>query len=228
MRYYLLTLLLILAFLNSFGDTYLSPKDTFYKSNNEKYLFKVEPRSASIDKNDTDNYRKWTYGTLYKIHANDTLKIWKKKLINRYAPPLVFVSNNGSYVVTSGEWFGTSEFNAIVIYGKSGDIIKKHDFYDIVPKGLIFERISVTQIFWKRKMHFKNNKYFVVEIVSNGQENGKVKFEKQKIELKTGNVINNKELLLIAENNRSKYDEDIWDYFKIPPPPEGDLLDMFD
>ena len=225
---YLITLLLVLICTSSFGDTYSLPKDTFYKSDNGKFLFKVEPRSPFENENEESNYRKFTYGTLYKIQASDTLEIWKTKLINRYAPPQVFVANNGRYIVTSGEWYGTSEFNTIVIYNESGKIIKKHDFYDIVPKGLIFERISVTRLFWKRRMYFKNKNSFVIEIVSNGHEKGNANFEKLKIDLITGRVIKNKKLILIAEKNKKKYNENAWDYFKIPPPPNGNILDIID
>jgi len=226
MRKYLIIVLFNLFGLNSFGDTYPLPKDTFYKSDNGKFLFKVEPSSIYDDKTNNIINRKSTYGILYDIQSKDTIQIWKSKLINRNTPPQVFVSNNGRYVVTSGEWYGTSKYNSIVIYGKSGKIIKKHDFYDIVPKGLIFEWSSITQLYWKEKMYFKNENSFVIEIVSNGHKKGKVNFEKQRINLKTGHVIQNRKLLSIAKNNRNQYDENLWNYFKIPPPPKDGVLDI--
>jgi len=192
----IITLVLLFSFIGIIkADIWFTPEITFYKSQNGIFELKVVPSSYTTDplfeneiKNDS------CVGTLYKYEGSDTILIWSKKLINEDCPLNAIVSNDGNFVVTFDDWYGSS-INAVVIYNNKGMLLKKFGLYDIVPRGIIFEESS-TQIFWGGKHKFsENNSHLVLEISAiKNLKKAKEKSTPLKIKLSDGTIIENKRL----------------------------------
>ena len=218
MRNLITTLILILLFTSAKGDSIHVKAIRFHTSENGEYLFKIESPYLKRNFEDTVGFLNRNFGTLFRIINQDSVQLWRINLVNIEQPGSVYISNNGEYVITSGE-VGVFQKNTLVIYGKNGKLIKNYDLHDVVPKGLIFKEFSVLTFTWRGRMYFKDNKFFEMEIVANGHENKVSEFEIIKVELSTGSIFENKKLIKIASRNRKVYDKTVWDYPLIEPPP---------
>jgi len=177
------------------ADVWFTPEIAFYKSENGIFELKVTPKTYTTDslfgneiKNDS------CVGTLYKYVGSDTIQIWTKKLINEDCPLSAIISNDGNYVVTFDDWYGSS-INAVVIYNNKGLLLKQFGLYDIVPREIIFFE-SNTQIFWGGKHSFsKYNSHLILQISAIKSINKeKEKFLPLRIKLSSVSIIESKRL----------------------------------
>jgi len=181
-----LTYILVILFLPT-ADKASSPRK-YYSSPNH-YFCEITPVGYI-----KDSKEKLCKGTLYKIDENkDTLIIWSKFLTNDDAPSQVYITNDGKFVVTIGNWNKMAQGdNIIAIFDSTGELIKKYGLNEIAFGNDIVDSTKKTKyenLHWGSNFKFDedNNilslkvakKFSMLKIRSQGNE--------LRIVLKTGN-----------------------------------------
>jgi len=173
-----LLIILLLSSVDTFADQWRSPKIARYFSENKHFMLIVHPletgenKSSSYSdkplKNGGSNCRDTAmtpcHATLYRIDRNDTIKIWKQRLINLESPGLAIVANDGMSIITFDTWYSKRcGIDAMIIYGKYGQLIRRYNLEDFSPFSQDeYERSMSNYIFWRGGAKYINN--HVVEI----------------------------------------------------------------
>ncbi|WP_154670986.1 hypothetical protein [Proteiniphilum saccharofermentans] len=145
------------------SDVWDPPSIKSYKSENGQFLLKVYPTEIP------ENYSKWLsakpkkkskfsaedtaivhcHAILYEIYNSDTIKIWDKKLINRFAPNFVIVANDGKSIVTFDNWSSLGYgVDVMVTYDESGNMVKRYNLEEFSPFPINNYSLSITSIWW--------------------------------------------------------------------------------
>jgi len=119
--------------------------------------------------------------------------LWKRKLVNEVAPVEALVSADGSYVVTFDNWHSVGYGDdVVVIYGRSGELIRSLSLADIVgaERASDFPR-SVSSIWWSGKHRLESGDVLGLSIVAKGADphGEEPKFETVRVRLKDGVVL---------------------------------------
>ena len=147
------------------SDTWLPPKITRYFSENGNFMLKVIPRSIpgkfyewieagpSEKKNFTakDTTIVHCHAIFYQVLGDgDTLKIWKKQLINELAPVTALVSNDGQRVVTLDNWHAMGYgVDVMAVYNELGELVKRYSLDDFTLFPLNEYSRSISSIWWR-------------------------------------------------------------------------------
>lgn len=124
-------LVLNIFIIDSYAEEIPLQKRT-YSSENGKYIVELK-----ISEDWPDNYGN-CQATFLQIEGTKRKIIWKRNLINDYAPSEIYISNSGKYVVTLDEYNpGYLAKLPLVIYGERGYIINVLSFKDfLTPEEL--------------------------------------------------------------------------------------------
>jgi len=169
----LILLVVVPAIKPVYADTWALPKEKDYFSENKKFVAHVTPATKETKPK----------LELFEIKASEKLPLWQCALGNEGAPQMVFVSDNGSNVVTlnevSGRVHGGMGDYVLAFYNKEGlirnysleqilhypDKIDKKEFRELVSR-------SVSGRSWVRKPVFFDSfdkKLFFCVWLTNGQ-----------------------------------------------------------
>jgi|SRR5665647_2671029 len=181
----ILLIILLLSSVDTFADEWRIPKIASYFSENKHFMLIVHPLETgetkssyfsdkplkNVDSNCRDTALTPCHAILYRIDKNDTTKIWKQRLINLESPGHVIVANDGMSIVTFDTWYSKRYgIDAMVIYGKNGELIQRFNLEDFSPFSLDeYERAMINFIFWRSGAKYINN--HVIEIsFKNGKD----------------------------------------------------------
>ena len=129
---------ILLIPLLTYGSMRAPSISKIYSPNGKYYCEKIPGRYF---KDSTEQYCK---GSLFRVNESgqDEL-IWSRFFTNKSSPYGIMVSNDGNYVVTIGNWGSKAGGdNVVVIYGSTGEIIKKYSFKNIAPGNDLVERVK--------------------------------------------------------------------------------------
>lgn len=205
----LLFSLIHLTHIKCSADLWPNAKPTNYVSLNETYVFEVipgmrsgyPPEIAEKRRQGLDTGPEGAMSYLYaqgELWKKDTGKepklLWKRRLYNREAPLGALISDSGRFVVTIDEHGGNRwSSNAVVIYGKEGELIKRYYVSGLLtPEEMRGVFHSATSTFWGYGHHFDaTEEHLVLRIVSNRQlpNSPKARFMEKRIVLETGELI---------------------------------------
>ena len=164
----ILLILFIVQSANALGDVWEAPKVRQFFSENRNYMLIVYPTAEeSVKSNIESNIGLQSknsdkipcHAILYRINNTDTIEIWNKDLINRDAPGRVIVANDGNSIVTFDNWYYYRDgIDAMVIYGKNGELARRFNLADISPFPLKEYDYSISMIFWRCGAKYINNR----------------------------------------------------------------------
>ena len=203
MRYFILSLLSCL--LPVHADSF-SPPDVWATGTHDgKFIFVVVPAGfqdpehphprtdPTIQKFLAEN--KLCVGALleYSDQVNQYFPRWTRILVNRVAPSHALVSDDGSYVVTFGDWFGGYEDSlAVVIYDSNGDLIKGLSAKDILGEKAILEVPQTSHmILWGKPNRIDAlNKQLILDVWQSGiPGTSDIKYREVAFNLKDGGLL---------------------------------------
>jgi len=205
-------LLLLSLFLSGnllFADSFSPPSVHAFGSTNRSFVFVVTPAGFQDPKYphpDTDPAiqkflakNKICVGTLlqYAEEADIYFARWIRPLVNSISPVSALVSDDGAYVVTCGDLYGSTETSiAIAIYNSDGFLIKS-----FTPKDLLGDRnlddipqTSCSILWGKMNRIDSKEKRLVLDMWDSGDPFSKdCKYRLLKIDLKDGSIVRTKE-----------------------------------
>jgi hypothetical protein len=197
MRKYILIGLFIGITLQTFADEWIKPIIKSYFSENGNYMIKVFPTeypekygdwlNSKPDKKKRFSVEDTTvtlcHAILYQIEKADTIEIWNKKLINKLAPMMIIISNDGKSFVTFDNWcslgYGS---DVMVVYDERGEVIKKYKLEDFSPFPINKYKMTILSIWWRCNAKYINNQ--TIEIC--------FKDEKENIKSRIYHILTNK------------------------------------
>lgn len=154
-----------------FADSWSEPTIKRYYSKDSVYFVEIVPTKIP------GNYWKWkgakpkkkhkftsadttiipAHAKMYKIENQDTLKVWKQKLVNPHAPVSAQVSADGKYLVTFDDWYNVGYGpNVFVFYNNKGKLLKQYSLKDISPFPLDEYFLSISSIWWRCGADFRS------------------------------------------------------------------------
>jgi len=167
-RKQILLILLILQSAKALGDVWEAPKVRQFFSENKNYMLIVYPTAEDTVKSNMESniglqsknsVKIPCHAILYRINNTDTIEIWNKDLINRDAPGRVIVANDGNSIVTFDNWYYYRDgIDAMVIYGKNGELARRFNLADISPFPIEEYDYSISMIFWRCGAKYINNR----------------------------------------------------------------------
>lgn len=193
-------LLIALASLPVRADSWASPRVKTYTSESGGFSFTVEPlpldsqlsyfEEKSKGTADVSSDSRYPKGRLAS-QSGDVL--WERKLVNEVAPVSALVSEDGSYVVTFDNWHSVGYGDdVVVIYGRSGELVRALSLTEIVGKQRASEfPRSVSSIWWSGDHRLESGKVLALSILAKGSDpyDDDAKFETVRVRLKDGVVI---------------------------------------
>lgn len=137
------------------ADSWAPVEIQTFASKNKDFVFLVVPAGYQDPKfpsltTDPEIQRllslnKTCMGSLMKYyeHSGSYYPIWTKPLANKVSPVSAMISDDGKYVVTTGEWFGGGpEAIAIGIYNSNGKLIRSLTATDVLGEDRVNEAPS--------------------------------------------------------------------------------------
>lgn len=97
------------------SQTETTPAQADYYSANRVYVLHITP-----DQNQPAR-QGWCLAELYKTNGEDRTLVWKRYLINNFAPANALVADSGKYVVGVGDWEQLDTV-PLVVYGAQGEV----------------------------------------------------------------------------------------------------------
>lgn len=189
-----------------FADSWMSVEIQTFSSKNRDFIFVVVPASYPDPKypssiTDPEIQRllsknKTCVGSLMKYfeQSKSYLPIWTRPLANIVSPVSAMISDDGKYVVTTGEWYGGGhEAIAICIYNSTGKLIRSLTATDILGEDRVNEvPASSTMTFWGRvkEIDTKREELVIEEWKSgNGLPDDPNIFQERRIKLVDGGFV---------------------------------------
>lgn len=182
------------------ADSWALPGAEKYTSESGSYSFTVEPlpldsqlsyfEEKSKGNADVGSESEYPKGRLAS-RSGDVL--WERKLVNEISPVSAQVSADGSYVVTFDNWHSVGYgSDVVVIYGHSGNLIRKLSLEDIVgaERASEFPR-SVSSIWWSGDHRLESEEILALSVVAKGSDphGDDAQFETVRVWLKDGAVV---------------------------------------
>jgi len=99
-------------------------EETVFNSADGSHILEISPQHG------TPGY---CAARLSRSGTNGTTVLWKRHLINNYAPLRIFVGNSGTSVVTLDEWDLPADWQSdfpLVIYGHNGKLVHAFNYSD--------------------------------------------------------------------------------------------------
>lgn len=142
-----LVLICLLCFASlAHGDSWATPVDRTYYSENHEFQLTVEVRKVVPGDDSNDSAR----GILKQRVRDGWKTIWEKPLKSQVSPTKAIVHNSGRFVVTFDEWYSIGR-NPVTIYNSSGDLIKQMTLEDLgIPYGHPMISQSVSSYHWNQ------------------------------------------------------------------------------
>lgn len=190
------------------GDSWPLPQPKKIYSDNKQYYIEIIPRKlesqlkffddkskgvepAGSPKDLKDNYCK---GGFYRRNASGEYeKVWEQRLSNEVSPVAVLVSDRGKYVVTFDNWhsIGYGD-NVVVIYGPSGQLIRKMSLTDFMPEKVIMRLPrSTSSVYWGGEHRIdERREQLVLKVVAktDGSIDDEPEYREERVELRTGEL----------------------------------------
>jgi hypothetical protein len=117
--------------LSSLGEILRPPELNKYISENGKYMLIVHLTKKIINKKKSEEIIIQCHAILFQINQNNTIKMWKKELVNRIIPLFAIVANDGKFIATFDCYYRNRDgVDAMVLYGK---LNKRFNFKDLSP-----------------------------------------------------------------------------------------------
>ncbi|MDO9319843.1 MAG: hypothetical protein Q7V56_16835 [Gammaproteobacteria bacterium] len=192
--------LLVLAPCTVEADSWVQPEIKTYPSKADGYSFTVEPRlfgsqlfpfkERSTGRADVGADSEYPKGRLVSPSGE---VLWERKLVNEVSPVNALVSAGGRYVVTFDNWssigYGS---DVVVIYGQSGQLIRKLSLGDIVgPRRVSEFPISIGSRWWSGDHQFESEEFLSLSVLAGGSDffSDEPKFESIRVRLEDGVVV---------------------------------------
>lgn len=160
-----------------FADSWEVPRTIAYISHNGQVRVTISPgddeeRFSSVgDKagyadvaDQTGGRRRVAEARMERLVNGRWQLIWQRPIVNDVAPASAIVRDDGMYLVTFDDWYGTGFGpNVVVIYGPEGQFLRAFSLSDIVPEGYgkALPR-SVNSVVWRDSPSFSSDGLGVV------------------------------------------------------------------
>lgn len=192
--------LLVLAPCAVEADSWAQPRVKKYTSASGGYSFTVEPllpdnqllyfEERSEGKADAGANSEYPKGRLV---APSGEVLWERKLVNQVSPVSALVSAGGRFVITFDNWYSVGHgSDVVVIYGQSGQVIRRLSLGDIVGRRRASQfPSSISSIWWSGDHRFESEEYLSLSVLAEGSEphSDEPRFESVRVRLEDGEVV---------------------------------------
>lgn len=154
------------------ADSWPLPTTEIYYNQNRTFYVKIYPQHIP------EKYWKWLsaspkkkkkfqpkdtlvipcYAQFYKVIGNKDSLIWEQQLINKVAPLVAIISNDGRFLVTFDNWSSLGYgIDVMVYYNEKGELIKRHKLEEISPFPINTYYRSISSLWWRCGQDFLDN-----------------------------------------------------------------------
>jgi len=182
------------------ADSWVPPTIKSYTSITGEYVFTVTPEplsnqpfivpKLSQETSEIQTESEYPKGRLVTA-SGDVL--WERRLVNEVSPVSAIVSADGQYVVTFDNWYvGGYGSDVVVIYGKSGGLIRDFSLGDIVGLRRVSDLPrSIDTRLWAGEHRFESKDFLLLSVLADGADfySNEPTFESIRVRLEDGVVI---------------------------------------
>ncbi len=169
---------IIVAFSAS-GVTRDAPKERLFCSGDRSFAFRIEPGPLDLSGHAS--------GTLYRYNTDRNLYEveWRRNLPNRLSPKRAFVTNDGRFVITIDDEYGTAGPLAIVIYDEDGIINHSFAFQEFFPEHQSFPMLGTHPV-WAGAYRLDDNDKILVLKLYAGSVSGRLQYREMSLFIESG------------------------------------------
>lgn len=182
------------------ADSWMQPGIKNYTSKSGDYSFTVEPllfgsqlflfKERSTGGSDVSADSEYPKGRLVSQSGE---VLWERKLVNEVAPVSALVSADGRFVVPFDNWYSIGYgSDVVVIYGQSGQLIRKLSLGDIVGPWRVSDFSgSIGSKWWSGVHQFESEEFLSLSVLAEGSDflSDEPKFESIRVRLEDGAVV---------------------------------------